>query len=206
MSEPEVIIIDDLGMHNAPAQWFTDAVVTPGDSAERTVLIQNGRSDATTVTVALTDVEPPTDQSLLTDLHLRWGSSTASVAEIAASAPILANEVVLAPGEQLPLTLGYAYDDDVTRIPTGMQSLTFTISIHALDPNTAAGDTAGSKSNGDLATTGGELSPWWIGALLSTLLGWWLIAFRRKRRKEDADEPTALGGPFRPETNGLSAL
>lgn len=197
VSEPEVIIIDDLGMHNAPAQWFADAVVTPGDSAERTILIQNGRSDATTITVALTDVEPPEDQGLLTDLRLRWGTSVASVAEVAASAPILADEVVLAPGEQLPLTLGYEYDHDVTRIPAGMQTLTFTISINALDPNIATGNTGnkgGDSSDGDLATTGGELSPWWAGALMSVLLGWWLIAFRRKRRRTTNEDPMAVEG------------
>jgi hypothetical protein len=209
-SEPEVIVIDDLGMQNVPTQWFADTVVVPGDSGERTILLQNGRAETTTVTVALTDFQPPTDQSLLSDLRLHWNDSAASVAEVAASAPVLADEVVLSPGERLPLTLGYDYGYEATRIPTGTQPLTFTITITAIDPGAGNGqgssDGEANESDARLATTGGELTPWWLWALLSTLVGWWLIASRRSRKKDAEERTICEGAALRADANTSSQL
>lgn len=200
-SGSDVVVVDELGVHGIPARWFDDATVVPGDSAERTILIENGRADETTITVALTEVEPPFDSSLLGDLRLYWDTSSATVAELATTEPVLADEVVLAPGEQLPLTLGYEYPASATRIPNEIQALTFTISLTAEDPR-AGGETshesgsgagAGSDaaSGGALATTGGELAAWWVWGVLGGLGGLWMVLARR-RRKGESNEVHAL--------------
>lgn len=198
---PDIIVIDDLGMHDLPTHWFSDATLVPGDSADRTVLIQNARPHPTTVSVALTNIHPPRDESLLTDLNLRWGTSTASVADVATTPPILVDAVVLAPGERLPISIGYDYSVDVTRIPLGAQTLTFTISIEASDADAGArSDQDVSQETipdriGHLATTGAEAGPWWVWALLASAAGWWVIATRRKKR-EPHEEPASLEAPF----------
>lgn len=212
-SVPDVVVVNELGVHGIPARWFDDATVVPGDSAERTILIENGRADETTITVALTDVEPPSDSSLLSDLRLYWDTSSATIGDLATTGPVLADQVAIAPGEQLPLTLGYEYPASATRIPNGMQTLTFTISLTAEDPR-AGGETSGGSesgagagsgagsgaaSGGALATTGGEFAPWWVWGVLGGLGGLWLLLARR-RRKDDAYEEHALAvASVRPE-------
>lgn len=220
-SDSDTVVVDEIGVQGIPERWFDDATVVPGDSAERTIRIENGRSDETSITVALTDVEPPADASLLSDLRVYWDASSATIAELAASGPVLADRVVLAPGEQLPVTLGYEYPEDATRIPSGMQTLTFTIAISAQDARAGADSSGGSDagadsgsgagsgsaaaSGGALATTGGRLAPWWMWGVLSGLGGLWLILARRKRNGDSSEERAPAIASVRPEPAPRSA-
>ncbi|WP_336662794.1 hypothetical protein [Leucobacter sp. USHLN154] len=195
---PEVVEIDDVGIHHAPLQWFADAVIVPGDSDERTILVENNRKYRTTVSVSLSDVQLPTDESFLRDLHLRWGTSAESMTDIVAPPPPLAENVTLAPGERLPVILGYAYSEEATQVPYGTQSLRFTLTISATDPRPQTGsDTAPREHDrGPLATTGAQPGLWCAWALLALVGGGWLVAARRKRRgDEEADDRPVIAEP-----------
>ncbi|RZI92447.1 MAG: hypothetical protein EOO67_08615, partial [Microbacterium sp.] len=65
MSHTVVSVRED-GIHDVPLRWFDDAVVVPGDRAERTIIIRNDRDVAISVDVSIDHVRPA-DGALLHD-------------------------------------------------------------------------------------------------------------------------------------------
>lgn len=186
------IVITHAGHQSLPEQWFADAVVLPGDSGERTITLKNSRSVATTVTVGLSDGEQRSGTGVFAELDLHWGGGEGKLGDVAATSPTVVDEVVLNPGESIPVTLGYRFDEDAERIVSGSVTSDFLIVLNAVDTydtdtdgGTGAGSGANGGSNGNgfggLASTGGNVSgPWFIG-LLSLVAGWFLFASRRRR-------------------------
>lgn len=149
------IIITDEGKQNLPEQWFADAVVLPGDSGERTVVLENARSVATTVTVGLTD-GAVRGTGLYADLSLYWEGGSGALGDVLADQTVLIDRVSLEPGESIPVTLGYLFSEDATQVATDTAVTDFSVMITATDTHDTDGGNGGGGNGGDGNGGGGN--------------------------------------------------
>lgn len=194
------------GIHDVPLRWFDDAVVVPGDRAERTILVRNDRDVAISVDVTIDDVRPE-DGALLRDLVIDWGSSSATGSELVTAPVAPVDGEILTPGEELSVRLAFAYPEDAVA-PPGGRSLTFDVLIRASADDGAGEDDAGgagsgtgdgagrgdgagtgdgAASGGGLAGTGGVFGPWTVmAALIAAGTGamLWILGGRRSHRDD----------------------
>jgi LPXTG-motif cell wall-anchored protein len=172
-----IVTIDDLGFHDLPVTWFSDAVVVPGDTAEAAVVVRNDRAAPTTVSVTLGDVRAG-DAHRFDGLMIEWGDAQARVGDLVDNVLPVLEPVVLAPGESRVVTLGYRFAAEGVTPPGGGASATFTLSFRA-----SAAPGAGGRET--LPVTGGTM-PDVLGIVGVLLLGWGLLA--RVRRRDAQDE------------------
>lgn len=191
---PTVVSIREDGVHDIPVQWFDDAVVVPGDQAERTIIVRNDRDLAVDVDIAIDDVRPA-GGALLRDLVIDWGVGSATAAEVAASPASTVSAVTLDAGEELDVRLAYAYPEDHVT-PPGAGSVSFDVLIRASADDGTGDDGSGDGSGPDgwLAGTGGDLESWpAVAALLLAGAGATLWVFGGRRGRRDVDPETGSG-------------
>lgn len=155
-SEATVIAIHDAGLSNLPTQWFPDSIVMPGDSDERTFMVENHRNQNTQVSIKVVLDKGLRDQAILSDLEFYWEGGNAGADSLGSNSPTILELAVLEPGGRTPVKLGYRYQPSNTSPPAAeSRSLGFSLSITAQDTAESGDREPEAESPGENQAGGG---------------------------------------------------